>query len=173
MPNSRSKIVCRSCILLFGVCLTACAVHYVGDYNPAVAQMVLCLLKKTDTLFYEIQEAQQDLSSHPNSADVAKSESYSAFKKEWIDVISDADVLQASACAQPNNDLICGIASRTYETLSSCPKAYQERRPPLEFTQQAHMLVQQDLREMLKAEKYKQLEGPQSPVGSSGSGPSK
>jgi hypothetical protein len=85
-PNGHSVIVRRSCALLSGIWLTACAVHYVGDYNPAVAQSGRSLLKKTDTLFYEIQEAQHDLSVHPTSADVMKSASYSAFKRGWIDV---------------------------------------------------------------------------------------
>jgi hypothetical protein len=159
-------------MMFMSLSLIGCTEQFVAPYNPTELQNAQGLLKKEDTLFLEIAEAQRASAQQPKSAAAQKSLSFSSFQEEWNDSLSDADVIVQTACAEPHNGDTCTVAQGLYQLLTTDEQQYESGLPGLADTTIYQRDVQHQTHLLIADESSKELlSGQGSSAGSSaGSG---
>jgi hypothetical protein len=154
------------------VILLACCTQKIAPYNSDVAKDIESLLKKVDTVYYEMGAALSDVQANPHSTDAQKALKFSNFRKEWGDILSDSEVLVAASCAESNNEDVCATARGLLADLSKFD-ANLESQGITGVGQPALGISQKEMRDrlelMLHDENYKQNVGSAGGLGSSSS----
>ncbi len=140
-----------------GLLVAGCSPRIVAEPDPAVLSGAQALLKKVDVLFFEIAGvANPSSSAKKKSSTRDQHDTMKDINKQWDDVVSDADVIQANACQTPNNQDVCIIASGLYTILSDDKQSF-EANPSAFDAKDNQSQARQQLGLLIHAEKYKQL----------------
>jgi hypothetical protein len=149
MPKFTRSIVCSA---LSAAWLAGCHQN-IPAYDRSVTRDTNSLLKKTDMLFAEIVDEA--------AAGAGKSAASEAIRKDWRDVMSDADALREKVCEKPGNEDECTIASNNYDDLRGYHRVYQAGQFTSPFRNVTEAQIRPNLDRLAHAEEYKRLLGTQ------------
>jgi hypothetical protein len=169
---SCGSVIKRALRQIFSVSILflACCTLMIAPYNSDVAKDIQLLLKKVDTIYYDMIAALTDAQTNPGSAEAQKALNFSNFRKDWHDILSDSDVLKVTACGEPNNEDTCAIVTDFFTDLSKFEENLASQgiagvgQPALRISQTQ---MRDRLELLLHDENYKQNAGSS---GSSGAG---
>jgi hypothetical protein len=150
--------------------LAACS-QKIAPYNADVAKSIQSLLKKVDTVYFEMLQAASSAGTNPAAQAAASKKAVSSadFVKDWNDTLSDADVLKATLCSTPNNNDECTIVTGFVSDLAAFQGSVVTSGASVTTARISLGQMQDRLTTLLRAEIYKQNAAP---AGGSGSGKS-